>query len=262
MGNFINGFTSVRNGFGLVLKSGVFALLGTLSLLSQVSAQTPASPSALLTCTPSVTLTEGDLLPGGIVSFFVSSGPGQVIIDHLDFGTGLQSLTLVGEPTNASVNIPEFTIGTTDPVVVTFRTPKPGYGVNFTLRAASAINAAIIRVRCAEICTPITAIPKDSGTSDFEFFRVKSSPGAVTVSHIDDEIGLESLTLVGASNNARVNIPTFISGMSSPIKVSFTPLDPNQELKFTLRAENKAHTTLIYVKCRVPLLTQPDDDMK
>ncbi len=51
--------------------------------------------------TPSTTVTEGDLFPGGIVSFGVSSGPGSVTVDHVNAGTGLQSLTLVGVPTNA-----------------------------------------------------------------------------------------------------------------------------------------------------------------
>jgi hypothetical protein len=101
------------------------------------------------TCTPSTTVTEGDLFPGGIVSFGVSSGPGTVTVDHVNAGTGLQSLTVVGVPSNAVVNIPVFAPGTFNPVVVTFTRINPALPVDFTLRAESTFHAANIRVRCA-----------------------------------------------------------------------------------------------------------------
>ncbi|MEO6656191.1 MAG: hypothetical protein ABIO36_08935, partial [Pyrinomonadaceae bacterium] len=109
------------------------------------------------TCTPSTTVTEGDLFPGGIVSFGVSSGPGTVTVDHVNAGTGLQSLTVTGVPVNAIVMIPPFTPGTTAPVVVTFFVPNPALPVDFTLRAASTFHAANIRVRCG---TPPTGKPQ------------------------------------------------------------------------------------------------------
>ncbi|MDQ3711816.1 MAG: hypothetical protein M3388_06315 [Acidobacteriota bacterium] len=99
-------------------------------------------------CTPTTMVTEGDLFLGGGHSFNVSSGPGSVTIDHVNAGTGTQSITVVGAPTNAVVNIPAFTPGTFDPVVVTFTTPNPGLTVDFTLRAASQFHAIFIRVRC------------------------------------------------------------------------------------------------------------------
>ncbi len=64
-----------------------------------------------IVCIPSTTVSEGDLFPGGIVSFGVSSGPGSVTVDHVNAGTGLQSLTVVGVPVNAVVNIPAFPAG-------------------------------------------------------------------------------------------------------------------------------------------------------
>jgi len=100
------------------------------------------------TCTPVTTVTEGDLFPGGISSFGVSSGPGTVTIDHVNAGTGTQSISVVGAPTNAVVNIPPFAPGTFNPVVVTFTTPSPALAVDFTLRAASTYHAIFIRVRC------------------------------------------------------------------------------------------------------------------
>jgi len=102
-------------------------------------------------CTPTTTVTEGDLFPGGIVSFGVSSRPGSVTIDHVNAGTGLQPLTVVGVPTNAIVNIPAFAPGTTAPVVVTFTPTNSALPVDFTLRAASQFHAALIRVRCGAV---------------------------------------------------------------------------------------------------------------
>jgi hypothetical protein len=95
-------------------------------------------------------VTEGDLFPGGIVSFGVAGGLGSVTVDHVNAGTGLQSFTVVGTPKNAVVNIPAFTPGTFAPVTVTFTRPNPALAVDFTLRAASTFHAANIRVRCLQ----------------------------------------------------------------------------------------------------------------
>jgi len=100
-------------------------------------------------CTPTTLVTEGNLAPGGVSTFTVSSGPGSVTIDHVNFGTGLQSLTVVGTPVNARVTIPPFTLGTFSPVVVTFEAINPALPVDFTLRAASTFHAANIRATCA-----------------------------------------------------------------------------------------------------------------
>jgi len=100
------------------------------------------------TCTPTTTVTEGDLASGGIASFVITSGAGSVTVDHVNAGTGLRSLTVVGTPTNAVVNIPAFTPGTFAPVVVTFSVIDPTQPVDFTLRAASTFHAAFIRARC------------------------------------------------------------------------------------------------------------------
>ena len=83
-----------------------------------------------------------------IVSFGVSSGPGTVTVDHVNAGTGLQSLTVVGTPVNATVFIPAFTAGTQMPVNDGFLPTNPALPVDFTLRAASTFHAANIRVRC------------------------------------------------------------------------------------------------------------------
>jgi len=94
-------------------------------------------------------VTEGDLFPGGLSSFGVSSGTGTVTVDHVNGGSGLQSFTVVGTPINGVVvTIPTFTTGTYAPVTATFTRPNPGLPLDFTLRAASTFHAINIRVRC------------------------------------------------------------------------------------------------------------------
>ncbi len=60
------------------------------------------------------------------------SGAGSITVDHVNAGTGLQSLTVVGTPTNATVNIPAFTPGTFNPVIVSFTPTNPALPVDFT----------------------------------------------------------------------------------------------------------------------------------
>ncbi len=103
------------------------------------------------TCTPSATLSEGDLFPGGLSSFGVNTGAGTVTIDHVNAGTGTQSIMVVGAPTNAIVNIPPFVPGTFNPVVVSFSVINPALPTDFTLRAASQFHSIFIRVRCGAV---------------------------------------------------------------------------------------------------------------
>ena len=100
-------------------------------------------------CTPTTTVTEDPALPGGLTSFGVATGPGSIIVDHINSGTGLQSLTVFGAPNNAIVTIPSFTPGTVAPVTVTFTAVNPALPVDFTLRAANSTQAIFIRSQCA-----------------------------------------------------------------------------------------------------------------
>ena len=210
---------------------------------------TTVTPSNV--CTPSTTVTEGDLFPGGIVSFGVTSGAGSVTVDHVNAGTGLQSLTVVNS-TNAVVNIPAFTPGTQMPVVVTFTPINPGLAVDFTLRAASTFHAANIRARCAEVCTPSTTVTEGNlFPGGIVSFGITSGPGSVTVDHVNAGTGTQSLTVVGTPTNAVVNIPAFTAGTTMPIVVTFTPIDPNQPVDFTLRAASTFHAANVRVRCGV-----------
>ena len=142
---------------GFFLQLSFFALLAMMSLFSgQALAQE--------TCTPITTVTEGDLFPGGTVSYGITSGPGSVTVDHVNAGTGLQSLTVVGTPVNAVVVIPAFTPGTYNPVIVTFTAIDPNLAVDFTLRAASSFHAANVRARCTGGVPTPTPTPGPTAT--------------------------------------------------------------------------------------------------
>jgi len=154
MKNINNALITKGNNLGLFFQLSFFALFAIISLFSgQISAQArgPRPAPTPQTCTPSTTVFEGDLFPGGIVAFGVSSGPGSVTIDHINTGTGLQSITMVDMSTPTVMSIPAFAPGTFAPVVVNFTTPDAGLGVDFTLRAASKSNSIFIRVRCSVI---------------------------------------------------------------------------------------------------------------
>jgi hypothetical protein len=182
------------------------------------------------------------------------------MVDHVNAGTGLQSLTVVGTPTNAVVNIPVFTPGTTAPVVVTFTPINPGLAVDFTLRAASTFHAANIRVRCAEVCTPSTIVTEgDMAPGGIVSFGVLSGAGSVTVDHVNAGTGLQSLTVVGTPMNATVNIPPFMPGTFNPVTVTFTANDPNQPVDFTLRAASTFHAAFIRVRCGTPSPGKPEN---
>jgi hypothetical protein len=199
------------------------------------------------------------LFPGGIVSFGVTSGAGSVTIDHVNAGTGLQSLSVVGVPVNATVNIPAFAPGTFAPVTVTFTTPMPNLATDFTLRAASTFHAAFIRVRCAETCTPTSTVTEgDLFPGGIASFGVSSGPGSVTIDHVNAGSGLQSLTVVGTPMNATVMIPAFTPGTTAPVTVIFTANDPTMAVDFTLRAASSFHAANIRVRCGTPRSAEPE----
>ena len=201
-------------------------------------------------CTPNTTITEGDLFPGGINDFVVTSGAGSVTVDHVNAGTGLRSLTVVGVPGNATVNIPAFTPGTFDPVAVTFTSTNPALAVDFTLRATNSFHAVFIRVQCPPACTPSTTVTEgDLSPGGIVSFGVTSGPGSVTVDHVNAGTGLQSLTVIGTPINAVVTIPPFTPGTFNPVTPTFVAIDPNLAVDFTLRAASTFHAAFIRVRC-------------
>jgi hypothetical protein len=230
-------------------KKNLSTLLSIIAiLLLSVLATTQAQAQ---TCTPTTTVSEGDLAPGGIPSFGVSSGAGSVTVDHVNAGTGLQSFTVVNA-TNAVVSIPPFTPGTFDPVTATYTVIDPSQPVDFTLRAASTFHAIFIRVRCtATTCTPSATVSEgDLAPGGIPSFGVSSGAGSVTVDHVNAGTGLQSFTVVNATN-AVVSIPPFTPGTFDPVTATYTVIDPSQPVDFTLRAASTFHAIFIRVRCGI-----------
>lgn len=192
------------------------------------------------------------MFAGGMVSFDVSSGTGSVTVDHVNTGTGLQTLTVVGKPTNSIVNIPRFMSGTYDPVSITFTPIVPGLAVDFTLRAASTFHAIYISMRCGEVCTPFTTVTEgDLLPGGIISFNVCGGPGTVTIDYIYSGLGLKGVMVMGVPINAVVNIPQIDSGTHDPVVIEFTPIDPNQPVDFRLRAASRDYAVFIRVRCPV-----------
>ena len=95
-----------------------------------------------------------EVFPGSLAAFTsITPGSGAVTVDPANVGIGLQSFTLVSA-TNAVVNIPAFPPGTYNPVTATFTRPNSGQAVDFTLRAASRLQAVLIRAQCSAGAAP------------------------------------------------------------------------------------------------------------
>ncbi|MBA3786216.1 MAG: hypothetical protein H0X15_11900 [Acidobacteria bacterium] len=126
------------------LVAGVNEVTFTNTAVGPPAATCPAGT------TPFTTVSEDpSLFPGGIPSFGVTAGPNSVTVDHVNAGTGLQSLTVMNPPANAAVTMPAFTPGTFDPVTTTFAA-NDAAPVDFTLRATSLFHGIFVRVRCVQ----------------------------------------------------------------------------------------------------------------
>ena len=98
----------------------------------------------------------GNGVPG---AFVVTTGPGSVTFDATaEAISGLQSLQVVFGPGNATVNNPPITLGTTDPVTVTYTVIDSTKDADFTLQAQDLGQhfTALVAVHCAAVlvCNP------------------------------------------------------------------------------------------------------------
>ena len=199
-------------------------------------------------CTPTTAVTEGDLFPGGIVSFGVTSGPGTVTADHVNAGSGLQSFTVVSS-SNVMISIPAFTPGTFNPVTATFSIVNPNLPVDFTLRAASSFHSAFIRARCA--CSPTLSIMDDpslfpGGLASFEV--IASGPNEIYADPINTGTGMQTFTVVNATN-AVVTIQPFTPGTYDRIFATYTITNPALPVDITLRTTNSFHGVISRLRC-------------
>ncbi len=238
-------------------------------------------------CTPTLTITE--VFAGSAGAFdSVTAGVNSVTVDAAANGIGLQGYTLVSA-TNANVSIPGFTSGTTGPVTATFTIPNPGQPVDFTLRASSRANALLIRAQCAGgppaptptpvpptptptpvpptptpvpptptptpipggTCTPTLTVTEVFPGSAGAFEAITAGSGSVTVDMVNVGLGLQSYTVVSATN-ANVTIPAFPFGTTAPVTATFTRINGAQPVDFTLRASARTNAVLIRAQCGVP----------
>ena len=201
-------------------------------------------------CTPTTTVTEGDLAPGGLASFGVTSGNGTVTVDHVNAGTGLRSFTVVNS-SNVVINIPSFTQGTLNPTTATFTVIDESLPVDFTLRAASQFHSILIRARCA--CTPAFIDSEDpmfpGGLESFEAFSPE--PGVFWVDHINVGNGLRVFEVVNATN-AVVNIDPFTPGTYNRVFANYSIINPSLPVNITVRARSQFHGILINLQCGTP----------
>ncbi len=203
--------------------------------------------AAAVTCTPTITTTEGDLAPGGLGSFTVTSAAGVVTVDPINSGTGLLSLTVLPGAVNATVPIPAFTLGTYNPTPVTFQQNNPNQAVDFTLRAANAYHAIFVRVQCA--CTPILTVTEgDLAPGGPISFTFTAGPGSVTTDPVDVGFGLRSLSTT-TTTNAVVTHPAFASGTFSPVTSTFTIPNAALPSSFTFRAASLYHAANVRATC-------------
>ncbi len=181
-------------------------------------------------CTPTTTITEGDLFTGGLTIFTVTSDSGTVTVDHVNAGLGLQSLTVIGVPTNAIINIPAFTPGTTAPVIVTFTPIDSSQPVDFTLRAqggAPGPNSAFIRARCGGAPAPTAASAPTNvmtaGATSYTFTATYTDFAAINVSTINTGDVSVNLPLGFSTTPTFVSVDNPANGTPRTATYSFTP---------------------------------------
>ncbi len=252
-----NVLTTRRSNRGLFLKLSVFALFGIMILFSgQTLAQTPTPTPTRNVCTPSVNVQEDPaLMPGGPASFpLIMGGPGTLMIQHVPFGTGLQSITVMSQ-TNAIVD-PIVIPGPFLKATVTFTVINPNLPVTIVLKAQSQFHGVIITLQCA--CTPTISVMEDpafmpGGLASFPL--ITGVPGvSVTIDHVGTNAapfgtGLRNIVLVNQTN-AVVNLPSPATYPTyDPVVVTYTITNSSLPVDITLRARSSFHGVLIRIRC-------------
>ena len=92
------------------------------------------------------------------------------------------------------------------------------------------------------------------------FQAITSGAGTVTVDQVNSGTGLRVFTVV-SSSNVVITIPPFTPGTFNPVTATFTVINPNLPVDFTLRATNQFHGVLIRAQCGtcLPTTTITDD---
>ncbi len=96
----------------------------------------------------------------------------------------------------------------------------------------------------------LTVSEEDLFPGGIPSFGVSSGPGSVTIDHVNAGTGLQSFTVVSATN-AVVNIPAFMPGTYAPVTATFTTLNPGLVVDYTLRAASTFHAAFVRVRCGI-----------
>lgn len=101
------------------------------------------------------------------------------------------------------------------------------------------------------VCVPIVTRTKDPDLfpdPDQLSFVVTSGEGTITVDPIDSGTGLQTFTVVNATN-ATVNIPEFTPGTYERITATYMVINPALPIDITLRATSQYHGVIIRLRC-------------
>jgi hypothetical protein len=150
-------------------------------------------------------------------SVAVDSGPPfTVSFSIVDATEGLQSIS-VEEEINADVDIPPFTVGTTESVIVTAQKMDEFADFRVTL-AVSDMDGN------QRTCGYDQQAQQD--TQDPQVVLTNEAPGPPTTLEItaqDDQSGIQTITTVEAIN-AEVQIPAFTAGATSPVIITVSQI--------------------------------------
>ncbi len=197
------------------------------------------------TCDPILSVTQD--IPTQRRFFQIAGADGQITVDPLNFGPGLQTFSLMNS-TNGSVTTPQFTPGTYNPVSATFVVNNSSMPFDAILRATNQFQGLSIRAQCACIPTPTISDDPNMFPGGLSVFDVDFDPGEVVIDPVDSGSGLQTLSVVNATN-ADVEIPVFEPGTVEEVVINYTITDPSQPVDITLRATDAFHGIIIRLGC-------------
>ena len=162
--------------------------------------------------------------------------PFTVSFSIVDPAEGLNSIT-VEEAVNATVDIPSFTAGTTDPVIVAAQKIDAFADFAVTLAATDIIGNQTT-------CEYDQQAPPDTQDPQVVLTSIDSGPPAILeITAQDNESGIKAINTVEA-NNAVVQIPAFVVGTTEPVVITASQnvaqLDFSVEIEVVDRNDNKA----------------------
>jgi len=166
--------------------------------------------------------------------------PFTVSFTIVDATEGLQSIS-VEEEVNADVEIPPFTVGTTEPVIVTAQKRDEFADFRVTL-AVSDMDGN------QRTCEYDQQAQQD--TQDPEVVLTNEDPGppiTLEITAQDDQSGIQTITTVEAIN-AEVQIPAFTAGTTDPVVITASQITTLFDIRVAIEVVDRSgnETTFRY----------------